>query len=59
MLINKYKEKEEIEPSKMSRKKKNLELRKKLRLIKMKFLRLANIMKDVYLIITFLQKRLL
>ena len=54
MLINEYKEKKEIESSKMSRKKKNLELRKKLRLIKMKFLRLANIIKDVYSIIIFL-----
>ena len=59
MLINEYEEKKKIESSKIIRKKKNLELRKKLRITKMKVLRLANTMKDIYLIIILLQKRLL
>ena len=59
MLINEYKKKKKIESNKMSRKKKNLELRKKLKITKMKFLRLANTVKDIYLIIILFQKRLL
>ena len=52
------KKKKEIESSKMSRKK-NLELRKKLKMTKMKFLRLIDTMKDIYSIIILLQERLL
>ena len=59
MLIDEYKEKKEIESSKMFRKKKNLELRKKLKMTEMKFLRLIDTMKSIYLIIILLQKRLL
>ena len=59
MLTNEYEEKKKIESNKKARKEKNFELRKKLKITKMKFLRLANIIKDVYLIITLLQKRLL
>ena len=51
MLINKYEEKKEIKSRKITRKKKNLKLRKKLRITKMKFLRLANTVKDIYSII--------
>ena len=59
MLINKYEKKKEIESSKMSRKKKNLELRKKLKMTKMKFLRIIDKMKNIYSIIILLQERLL
>ena len=59
MLTNKYEKNEEIESNKTSLKKKNLELRKKLRMIKMKFMRLANTTKDIYSIIISFQKRLL
>ena len=59
MLTNKYEKKKKIESNKKARKKENFELRKKLKMTKMKFLRLTNIMKDIYLIITLLQKRLL
>ena len=59
MLINEYKKKKKIESNKMSLKKKNLELRKKLKMIKMKLLRLANTMKDIYSIIISFQERLL
>ena len=51
MLINEYEEKKEIKSSKMFQKKKNLELRKKLKITKMKLLRFVNTMKDIYLII--------
>ena len=51
MLINKYRKKKEIESNKTFLKKKNLELRKKLRMAKMKFVRLANTIKDIHLII--------
>ena len=54
MLINEYEEKKKIESSKMSQKKKNLKLRKKLRITKMKFLRLIDTMKDNSLIIILL-----
>ena len=59
MLINKYKEKKEIKSSNTFLKEKNLELRKKLKMTKMKFVRLANTIKDIYLIIILFQKRLL
>ena len=53
MLINEYEEKKKIESSKIIRKEENLELRKKLKMTKMKFLRLANIMKNFHSIIIF------
>ena len=59
MLINKYEKKKDIELNKASLKKKNLELRKKLRMTEMKFVRLINIVKDIYAVIISLQKRLL
>ena len=59
MLINKYEKKKDIESNKAFLKKKNFELRKKLRMIKMKFVRLINTMKNIYAIITSFQKRLL
>ena len=59
MLTDIYKKKKEIESNKMSLKEKNLELRKKLRMAKMKFLRLANTVKDIHSIIISLQERLL
>ena len=59
MLTNKYEKNEEIESSKTSLKKKNLELRKKLKITKMKFVRLTNTAKDIHLIIILFQERLL
>ena len=59
MLINKYKKKKNIESNKTFLKKKNLELRKKLKMIKMKFVRLIDTMKNIYAIIILFQKRLL
>ena len=59
ILTNKYEKKKDIESNKTFLKKKNLELRKKLRMIKMKFIYLINIVKDIYAVIISLQKRLL
>ena len=59
MLINKYKKKKDIKSNKASLKKKNLELRKKLKMIKMKLMRLIDTMKDIYAIIISFQERLL
>ena len=47
MLTDKYEKKKDI----AFLKKKNLELRKKLRITKMKFMRLINTVKDIYIII--------
>ena len=55
MLTDKYEKKKDI----AFLKKENLELRKNLRITKMKFVRLTNIVKNIYAIITSFQKRLL
>ena len=55
IITNRYEKDEDI----AFLQKENLELRKKLRIIKMKFVRLTNIVKDIYTIIISFQKRLL
>ena len=59
MLTDKYEKKKDIKSNKTFLKKKNLELRKKLRMTKMKFVRLTNTIKDIYTIIILFQERLL
>ena len=54
-MINRYEKNEDI----AFLQKENLELRKKLKMIKMKFVRLTNTVKNIYAIIISFQKRLL